>query len=106
MWGGGARSGGGMPASASDGQASPTQPPGQSAFAPGRHAPAPSHALGASDTPLLHDGSEHGVAALGNAQRSARTPSHAPAQRPMPPHAGRPPTGAPRIGVHVPAAPP
>jgi hypothetical protein len=72
----------------------------------GRHVPAPSQWALSVTIPSLQDRVVHVVEASGMAQRVVVTPSQEPVHaEPSPWHAGRLPTGAPLVGVHVPTEP-
>jgi hypothetical protein len=77
-------------------------------FVVNEQVPLPLHVPAVLSTPDVHDAELHEVVATGYAHDVALVPSHrdphvVPA--PVPPHAGRPPTGVPMTLLHVPTEP-
>jgi hypothetical protein len=71
---------------------------------PGVQPPAPSQAAAGVKVSPAQLAAPQVVPPPGKAQASVRTPSQAPAQTPLPPQAGRPPTGVPSTAAQWPWA--
>jgi len=69
------------------------------------HVPAPLHTEAVTTSPSVQVAGVQIASSPGNAQALPSLPSHCPLHTPLPPQAGRGPTGSPWMTLHVPTEP-